>query len=281
MNRISSKRRTKLNLLILEVFMIVLALIELYPIFLMLITAVKTPNEIAMSPYGLPKEFAWENFVLAWNKAKYGLALRNSVFISGMSILLIVFLGSMAAYPLSRKPSKLNNCIYVLFVSLIMVPFQMAMIPLYKLIKAMEWVNTFRAVICINIAMAMPFVVFLYTGFMKSVPKELEESARIDGCNQFVVFWRIVFPLLKPATATVIILNILNIWNDFLMPMLFLQKANFRTIPVSLFAFQGQYNNDYSLLFAAIVLAMSPMLLIYLALQKDFIKGIASGSVKG
>jgi raffinose/stachyose/melibiose transport system permease protein len=264
-----------------EISMLLVALIVLFPLYLIMITAVKSPNDIAMSPFGWPKGFVFNNFVQAWQSGHFDWGFRNSLFIAVISITFIVFIGALAAYPLARKPSRVNNLIYILFISLIMVPFQMAMIPLYKLIKGLEWINTYRAVICINIATSMPLVIFLYTGFMKSIPKELEESAIIDGCNELMIFWRIVFPLLKPATATVIILNTLQIWNDFLMPMLFLQKAEYRTIPVALFAFQGQYNNNWSLLFAAMALAMIPMLIMFLILQRDFIKGITAGSVKG
>jgi len=258
-----------------------LAAIELYPVALILFTAMKSGAETATNPFGPPAAPRLENFTKAWKAASFGTAMANSALITGAAIIGIIIFGSMASYPLARRPGKWHAFIYLFFVSLIMVPFQMAMIPLYRTIQALGWINTYKAVILTEIACALPFTVFLYTGFMKAVPKEIEESGVMDGCNSFTIFSRLVFPMLKPATATVVILNTLGFWNDFLMPLLFLQKRGMRTVQVALFAFQGQYNTNWNLLFAAVTIAACPMLLLFLSMQRDFIKGIAAGAVKG
>lgn len=259
----------------------VFGVLYIYPVFVMLINAVKTPMEVARNPAALPSTVHLVNFVQAWRAAEFGRALSNSLVVTAMAVTLLVFTASLASYPLSRYRTRLNAVMYLLFVSMIMVPFQMAMIPLYRLIYGFGWISTFRAVVFVFVAVNTPFSVFLYTGFIQTVPFELEESARIDGAGALVIFLRIVFPLLRPVTSSVVILNSLAVWNEFLMPLLFLQDRSMRTIPVALFAFQGQYNTDWSMLFSALVLAMLPMLLVFLALQRHFISGITAGSIKG
>jgi raffinose/stachyose/melibiose transport system permease protein len=233
------------------------------------------------NPFGPPTAPVFGNFVRAWTTAAFGRTMLNSLLVTAASIVGLVALGSMASFPLARRPSGLHRAIYIGFVSLIMIPFQMAMIPLYRLVQGLGWINTFRAVVLTEIACALPFTVFLYTGFMKSVPKEIEESGIVDGCDNFTIFAALLFPMLKPATATVVILNTLGVWNDFLMPLLFLQEREKRTIQIALFIFQGQYNTNWNLIFAAVFIAACPLLLLFIVMQKDFIKGITAGAVKG
>lgn len=271
----------KLKKNVFEVLLVLFALVFCYPVLIIFLNAVKTPMEISMSPGGLPSSLQLMHFIEAWRITDFTGALVNSIFVTAVSLALIVGTASAAAYPLGRYETPMNRFMYVFFVSLLMIPFQMTMIPLYRLIYGMQWINTFRSVIFIFTALSVPFSIFLYTGFIKTVPLELEESAIIDGAGSFRIFISIVFPLLKPVTTSVVILNALTIWNEFLIPLLFLQKKSLRTIPLTLFMFQGQYNTDWSMLFSAMVLAMLPMLLVFLALQKYFIKGITAGSVKG
>lgn len=273
--------RKELKKAFIEALVVFLALVYCYPVMIIFINAVKTSNEIAVSPGGLPSVIQFGNFIEAWKITNFSRALLNSVFVTSISLLLIVGTASAAAYPLGRYQTKLNQAMYILFVSLLMVPFQMTMIPLYRLIYSMQWINTFRSVIFIFTSLSVPFSIFLYTGFIKTVPFELEESAIIDGAGSFTIFRAIVFPLLKPVTVSVVILNALTIWNEFLIPLLFLQERSLRTIPLTLFMFQGQYNTNWPMLFSAMVLAMLPMLAVFLILQKYFIKGITAGSVKG
>ena len=162
-----------------------------------------------------------------------------------------------------------------------MIPFQLSMIPLYRMLKMLHLINTHFGVILIYIALTIPFSIFLYVGFLKGIPKELEESALIDGCGPFRTFAKIVFPLMKPVTASIVITNSLTVWNDFLVPLLYLQARENRTIPVAIFNFTGQYNNNWAMIFAAIVLSALPLVVAFLFLQKHFIKGIVGGAVKG
>jgi raffinose/stachyose/melibiose transport system permease protein len=257
------------------------ALIVMIPLIILVSVTVKSPQDLLYTTLGFPKVLLWSNFAEAWKTASLDMAFGNSILITGLSILGVVLASSFAAYPLARVKSKFISSLFLYFISGIMVPFQLSMIPLYKLLKFLHLINTHQGVILIFIAMAIPFTVFLYTGFLKGVPKELEESALMDGCGPFRTFAVIIFPLMKPVTASVIITNSLSIWNDFLVPLLFLQEKTSRTIPMAIFTFTGQYNNSWNMIFAAILLGTLPLIITFLFLQKHFIKGIAGGAVKG
>jgi raffinose/stachyose/melibiose transport system permease protein len=179
-----------------------------------------------------------------------------------------------------RTPGKISKILFVFFVSAMVIPFQTVMIPLMKLGGALNLTNSIPGLIIMYFGFGVPLSLFLYHGFIKTVPIEIEESARIDGCSQFGVFWRIVFPLLKPITVTVIILNTLWIWNDYLLPLLVLQDAELRTIPLATSSFFAQYTKQWDMGLAALVMGITPVIIFFLFLQKHIIKGIASGSIK-
>ena len=261
--------------------LLIWGLIVMIPLAILVTVTVKSPQDLLVTTLALPKVFMWSNFSDAWKAANLGLAFGNSLLITGASIAGVVFVSSLAAYPLSRVKSRLTNSFYMYFIAGIMIPFQLSMIPLYKLLKFLHLINTHQGVIMIFIAMTIPLSIFLYTGFLKGVPRELEDAALIDGCGPFGTFFKIIFPLMKPVTSSVIITNSLSIWNDFLVPLLFLQERTSRTIPMAIFTFTGQYNNNWSMIFSAILLGTLPLIITFLILQKHFIKGIVGGAVKG
>ncbi|MFC5468501.1 carbohydrate ABC transporter permease [Cohnella suwonensis] len=263
------------------IVLILWALIVALPLIVLVNVAVKSPQELLESSLSIPKQWMWSNFSEAWKTAHLFSAFGNSLHITALSLAGVVLVSAFAAYPIARTKTKLTNSFFLYFISGIMVPFPLAMIPLYKLLKTMHMINTHQGVIFIYIALTIPFSVFLYTGFLKGIPKELEESALIDGCGPFRTFLTIVFPLMKPVTASVIITNSLTIWNDLLVPLLYLQARENRTITIAIFSFTGQYNNNWAMIFSAIVLGTLPLVLTFLFLQKQFIKGIVGGAVKG
>jgi len=261
--------------------LLVWIVVVITPLVVLLSVALKSSAELLVNPLGWPRQIEWANFGRALERGNLGRALLNSLLVTGFSVAGLVVLGSLAAYPLARRSGSWANGVYIYFIAGIMAPFQLAMLPLYKLMKGLALINTYHGAILIYIATSLPFVIFLYTGFIKTVNRELEEAALIDGCGPFRLFWRIVFPLLTPVTSAVVIMNCIFIWNDFLVPLLFLQKQTTRTIPMAIFSFVGQYNSDWGPIFAAIVLASLPMIATFFLLQQYFIKGIASGAVKG
>ncbi|AST93413.1 carbohydrate ABC transporter permease [Sutcliffiella cohnii] len=265
---------------VLEIFAIMLALLFLVPFYFVLVNSVKGFGEILIDAAAWPKEILFSNYAKVWEIINFPKAFMNSLVITVFSIIGIVVLSSMAAWKMVRTPSKLSKIIFILIVSAMVIPFQTVMIPLMKLGGTLGIINSIPGIIIMYFGFGVPLSLFLYHGFVKGIPVEIEEAARIDGCSQFGVFWRIVFPLLKPITVTVIILNTLWIWNDYLLPLLVLQDAELRTIPLATSSFFAQYTKQWDMGLAALVLGIAPVIVFFLFLQKHIIKGIAQGSVK-
>ena len=265
----------------LRVVLWLVCLLHIYPILLVLISAVKTKHELAVNPFGFPKEFTLTYFITAFNTMHYFRSILNTSFIGIAAVSISVIMSAMAAYAIVRRNNKFYNAMYIVFLAGMIIPFQMTMIPLYKIMLTFKLISTYHGIIFIYLASLAPFSVFLLSGFVKSVPRELEEAALIDGCGIYKTFFSIVFPLLKPAITTVSVLNLFAIWNDFLMPMLFIQESKKMTITVQLASFQGRYFNDWSLIFAGVCMIVLPMLVVYLFAQRFIIDGITAGAVKG
>jgi raffinose/stachyose/melibiose transport system permease protein len=259
----------------------VICLLHIYPILLIVISSVKTKHDLAVNPFGLPHEFTLGYFASAFKTMHYIRSISNTSLIGICSVAVGVVFYAMAAYVIARKVNKFYNAMYLLFIAGMIIPFQMTMIPLYKIMLNFHLISTYHGIIFIYLASLAPFSVFLLSGFVKSVPRELEEAALIDGCGIYKTFFSIVLPLLKPALTTISVLNLFSIWNDFLMPMLFIQDSNKMTITVQLASFQGRYFNDWSLIFTGVCMIVFPMLIIYLFAQKFIIDGITAGAVKG
>ncbi|GAC1464703.1 MAG: carbohydrate ABC transporter permease [Ktedonobacteraceae bacterium] len=261
--------------------MLIWSLIVAIPLIIIVSIAVKSGPDLVSNPIGWPKQFVWSNFADAWNNANLGQAFENSVLITSISILILILCGASAAYTLARQTGAWSNRLYTYFVAGLIVPTQLGLIPLYKEMHDLQLINTYHGVVLVYVAGNLPLVIFLYTGFIKTVPRELEEAALMDGAGPLRIFWTIIFPLLQPITATVAITSSLSIWNDFFIPLLFLQKDEMHTLPMAIFSFVGQYNNNWPLIFASVIVSSLPLILLFLLLQRYFIKGIASGALKG
>lgn len=275
-------RKEKRNLAITEICMIALAVIWFVPIYYLIVTTLKTPQEATLSPLGLPSVFHFENYVNAWNKMQFPRAFGNTLFITVCAVGILVILGSMAGYALARTKSKMGSRIFLLFLAGLTVPFQMNIISLYKIVKSLGLMNTAWAVILVDVAINMPQAVFLIKEFIESsVPIELEEAAIVDGCSVFKRFFTIVLPLLKPVLSTVIILVTLNVWNEFLTPLLFLQSRENGVILQEVTRNIGQFSTDWTALFPMLMLGVAPLMIFYIFMQKYIINGVAAGAVKG
>src|SRR5690348_13186260 len=251
------------------------------PLVVLLSVALKSPVDLLNNPMGWPAQFMWSNFADAWNNAALGQAFFNSVLITGATVLGLIVCGSLAAYPLARYTGPWSQRIYVYFVAGLIVPLQLGLFPLYKEMHDLQLINTYQGAILLYIAANLPFVIFLYTGFIKTVPRELEEAALLDGAGPMRTFWMIVFPLLRPVTATVAITSALSTWNDFFIPLIFLQRDGMQTLPLAIFNFVGQYNNNWPLIFASVIISSLPLIVLFLVLQRYFIKGITAGALRG
>ncbi len=264
----------------LEIIGILLAILFLIPFYFVIINSVKGFAEILIDAAAWPKEILYSNYAKVWEIINFPRAFWNSLIITVFSNIGLVLISSMAAWKMVRTPGKVSKILFIIFVSAMVIPFQTVMIPLMKVGGTLGIMNSIPGLIIMYFGFGVPLSLFLYHGFVKTIPYEIEESARIDGCSQFGVFWRIVFPLLKPITVTVIILNTLWIWNDYLLPLLVLQSSELRTIPLATSSFFAQYTKQWDMGLAALVLGITPVVIFFIFLQKHIIKGIASGSIK-
>ncbi|MDO4338282.1 MAG: carbohydrate ABC transporter permease [Eubacteriales bacterium] len=263
------------------VILIFLAIIFLFPTFYAFMSALKTNGEILKDSMALPSRLNFDNFIYLFQETEFPRALMNSTILTVVSMMLIIIVVPMAAYGIERKQSRATKAIYSIFIAGMMIPFQVYMVPLFKQLKVLGLYGTLIGPIVIYVAGAGCFGTLLYCSFIRGVPKELEEAAAIDGCGRFRIFWQIVFPLLKPCTSSLIIINGLGIWNDYLMPSLVLNSDTGATINVEIFSFVDQFTSRWDVVFAGTVCGMLPILVIFLCLQKYFVKGVAAGAVKG
>lgn len=263
-----------------EILAILLGLVFLVPFYYLITNSLKPFAEILTNTSALPKVLMLDNYVNAFEKLDYLKVFTNSLIITVVSNVVLVIFCSMAAYMLVRTKKKISNIIFMTFVAAMIIPFQSIMIPLIKTAGNFGMLNSIWGLVIMYLGFGSGMTIFLYHGFVKGIPVELEEAAIIDGCSRFGVFWRIVFPLLKPITVTIVILNSLWIWNDYLLPSLVLQDPGLRTIPLATFFFFGQYTKQWDLALAALVLGIIPLLIFFFSMQKHIIKGITSGSIK-
>jgi raffinose/stachyose/melibiose transport system permease protein len=263
-----------------QLFFIVYCIIIFYPLFNMIMSSFKTTREILRFPFALPKSLDFRNYRTLLVDRGFGRFFLNSLWMTTVSMGFVLLFGSMAAFGVSRYQYRLRTPVYLIFLSGIMLPLKAAVIPLFILMKKFDFVNKPVSVILIFIAMSLPSTIFILSGFMKSIPKDLEYAARIDGCNDWMIYRHVVMPVVTPAIALVTIYNSVPVWNDFFFPLVFLQNPKWKTLPLGLTNFFGQYSTDWSLLFTALTLAIFPMLLLYAFMAKYFIKGMTAGAVK-
>lgn len=275
-----NKKAGKYFLLLLSIIVVVL---YLFPFYIVVVNAFKTPMETAGNALAFPTGLITDNFHDAAKKINFNRALKNSLIVTGVSVALIVFFSSMSGYVIARNHMK-NRFFGFLdrtFMSSQMLPFQVVMVPVYRLFRMYGLLNTLAGEIIMLTGMSVAYASFLYVGFVKSVPYELEEAARIDGAGPFKTFFIVVFPLLTPVTATVAALHVMWLWNDFNVALIMLQKDAVRTLTVKQFYFFTQYSSDYNMAFAASLMGMIPVLIFFMAMQKYLINGITDGAVKG
>ncbi|WP_079527371.1 carbohydrate ABC transporter permease [Halobacillus hunanensis] len=272
------KNTEKRNLLSIEVLGIILGLIWIAPFYLMIVNAFKTKREIFSGVLGLPETLNLDNFVQAFIDLEFLKSLFNSVLITGVSIVIIILFSSMAGYALARNKSKLSGVLFLIFVAAMLIPFQSVMIPLVSIFGQANMLNA-AGLIFMYLGFGCSLSIFLYHGAMTGVSKTMDEAAIIDGANRFQLFWYIIFPLLKPISVTVGILNTIWIWNDYLLPSLVLSEAN-ATIPLKMFFFFGQYTKQWHLALAGLTIAIIPVIIGYFFAQKQIIKGVSEGAVK-
>lgn len=263
-----------------EVLIICAAVIFMIPMYYLVVSTFKNQKQILDNPLALPTSLSLENYKKALATMDYWKNFGNSLLITGVSVLIVIILGSMAAYSISRHKTKLSRFISVLFLMGFMIPAQTTMLPLFTVMKNLHLINTYRGMILLHSNQCI-FAFMMYKGFIQTIPLELEEAAKIDGCNMWQLFWSVTFPLLKPITITIAIFNVMWIWNDFMLTYLFLNSSSKATLIMQVFNGMGAFSNDWSMMMPALVLALLPMVVFYLFMQKQIVEGVASGAVKG
>lgn len=265
---------------LLTVFLLFCSLSVLIPMYLTLATAVKDRQQSANSLWALPTTWHWDNFSRAIAETGFWRALGNSVLVTAVSVILAVLTNAMVAYAIARNMNhKGYKAAYYYIVSAMFIPFSILMLPLVKEMSMLGLDNLY-GLIPLYVIYNLPFNTMFYVGYLETIPTSLDEAAMLDGANSWQTFWRIIFPLMGPANATMAILQTLWVWNDFMMPLVMISKQNQFTIPLTQYMFQSTFNTDYNLSFSSYTLAMIPMLIVYLFAQKQIIGGVAAGSVK-
>lgn len=269
-----------LKKILLYAFLVLMAVIFLYPVYFVVISSVKSNTEIFTDPFLPTMHLQLDNFRRAFQVGNVGRQFLNSMVLSGSTVIVTALLSCMIAFALSRLSFKGQGAMRVYFVLGLMVPIQSIIVPLAFLVNTFSLRDNYILMILLYTAFYMPLSIFVVTGFMKALPSSLEEAAVIDGCNIYQVFTRIIFPLTKPAVATVSIFVFMYTWNDLLTAMVLIGKSQLRTISVGLLNFVGAHNSDYGSLMAAILVAILPPLLVYVFMQENVVKGITAGSNK-
>lgn len=263
----------------LEIIGLILALIWLSPFYIMIVNSFKTKKEMFTDVLSLPEALNFDNYVEAFEQLDFLTTLFNSVLITVVSVGLIIIFSSMAAYALSRNKSKMSTVFFFIFVAAMLIPFQSVMVPLITVFGKFEMLNR-AGLIFMYIGFGCSLSIFLYHGTLKSISQSLDEAATIDGANKWQIFWHIIFPMLKPISITVGILNTIWIWNDYLLPSLVINQEGMQTLPLKMFFFFGEYTKQWHLALAGLTLAIIPVIIGYFFAQKQIIKGVAEGAVK-
>jgi raffinose/stachyose/melibiose transport system permease protein len=266
-----------------ELVLIAGAVVFCLPFYLLISIALETTAQTYRTPLSFPSSPRWGNFAEAWHtggQAGLGPALVSSLVITVSSVFALIVLGSLCAYAIARRRGRLSNVVYILFVLGIILPFQLAIIPLFVAMRHLGLVGNYAGMIVLNVGLLMPLTVFLYTGFIRALPRDYEEAARVDGAGILQAYARVVFPLLRPITGTVAVLTGIIVWNEFFVALIFLAGSRVQTVPIALYSFAGDYISQWNLMFAGIAIAIAPVLAFYLFAQRQLVRGYSAG-IKG
>ncbi|MDQ0136072.1 raffinose/stachyose/melibiose transport system permease protein [Neorhizobium galegae] len=265
---------------LIQIILILNTVVMLAPIVIMLFAAFKTNAQIFQSPFSIPDFSNFANIIRIWSQTNFLRYLLNSVIVTGASIVVILTLGTMAAYAVGRYKFRGSSFVLMFFLAGLTLPLKLAIIPLFILMRDLGILNTQLSLIVIYVAMGLPTTVFIMTGFIATLPNELEDAARMDGASEPRIMWSIMLPLVRPAMVIAGIQNVVPIWNDFFFPLIFIQKDNLKTLPQGLTTFMGEYTTDWGVLFAGLLLSSAPVIIVYIILSRQFINGMTAGAVK-
>lgn len=274
-------RRARIFQVFITVLLVVMGLYTIFPLLLALVNSFKTNGELLSNVLSWPAGLNLDNYVRSMEKMNYLRSLGNTVFLALLAAGLMALFSALAGWKICRTKTRLSKFLFGMFVFSMLIPFSSIMIPLYRVVLALGLKNSLIGLALVYAGLGSSMAVFIYHGFVKGIPVEMEEAAAIDGCSNGQIFFRIVFPMLKATTATVCITNILWVWNDFLLPLIVVSDNEKYTLLLSTNTLFGQYSSDWTAILSALTLAALPAVVLYVVFQKHIMKGIADGAVKG
>lgn len=267
--------------IILYIFLFLLVVVYLAPLLWMVSVSLKTNAEVFASPFGFPEVVQLGNFIFAWTKGYLGKAMVNSLLVCSIALLVSMFLGSMASFAIARMKWKLSGTMMTYFMIGMMVPVHCVLIPLFVRFSKLGWTNSLFGLILPYITFSLPMTIFLMVGFFRSMPKEMFEAACIDGCSIYQCYFRIAIPLSKTGMCVAGLMTFVANWNELLLAMVFISDTAKKTLPVTLTYFVGPYSTNYVQMFAAVVIAIAPTILVYCLFSNQIVDGLTAGAVKG
>jgi raffinose/stachyose/melibiose transport system permease protein len=278
MNRKIKSNRQR-NSIILQVILALLSFLVLIPLYMIIVNSIKNPAEAAKLGLSFPSEFHFENYLTVFEEGNVLGGYINSILISGCTLAIIIVSASLAAFVIQRRNSRLTNFLYYLFIIGLVIP--VALVPTIKMLVGLHLHNTYLGMVMYYSAVLLPFTIFLFTGYLKTVPRELDESAIIDGCSYIKLFFFIIFPIIRPVVVTGSLIIIINIWNDFMGPFYLLSDSSKWTVTISVYNYIGKYGTNWNLVFADVTVVILPVLILYFFLQKYIVDGMTAGAIKG
>ncbi len=263
------------------IYVIVLIMVGLmtYPLIWMIYSSLKTDREIYLFPFSLPHKMQLGNWVQAWKLGNLGRYFINSVFVTSVSVFLVALLSSMAGYAFARLTFKGRDFLFYTFLLGLILPAQVLIIPLFTFFDKIGILNTYFALILPYIAWGLPLSIYIFKSFFLTLPEDIADAAKIDGCSLFGLYWKIMLPLIRPALVTIAILQSIGIWNEFLLALLFIYDDELKTIPVGLLAFYGYHNVNYKLVFSALSITTIPIIIVYFIFEKQIVSGLTTGAL--
>ncbi len=275
------KMKRQINNIIVYAGLLLLLFFWLFPLFMALINSFKTNGELLSNVMALPKSWSLDNYIRTIDKMNYIRSFFNTALLTFLSVGMMIIFSAMAGWRLCRTKTRLSSAIFALFVFSMLIPFSSIMIPLYKVILTFHIKNSLIGLSFVYAGFGVSMAIFLYHGFVKGIPFELEEAAAMDGCSKRKTFFRIILPMLKPVTVAIGISNVLWVWNDFLLPLITLSNNKKYSLLLSTNILFGQYSSDWSAILSALILSAIPVIIFYAVFQKQILKGIGEGAVKG
>lgn len=261
-------------------FLSIYAFVILGPLTMLVFNSFKTMRELFLKPFSLPNAFSGDNFLKAWNYANLGIGYQNSLVVAGVSVVIVVCLASMFAYMVSKYNFRMRRAIFLYSMLGLALPARLAVIPIFVLLKNLGLTNSLTGLILIYSATNLPFSIFILKNFVDAIPDELCEAAKVDGASVACIYYKVILPLLKPALSIVAIVTFINVWNDFFFPLILINDRSKATITLAVSIFFGEYNTQWSLLFAGLTLSIVPSIILFLLFSRAFIAGMTQGAVK-